>query len=58
MKKMDREFEVVPLTVVLEKARILHDESPIVETFQARCTPSAKTPGKASPPNIRRDEAK
>ncbi len=40
MKKPPRQFDVVPVAVVLQNARILEENNAAVEGFQRRCTPA------------------
>jgi hypothetical protein len=49
MKRTTRQFEVVPVAVVLQKARLLEDANYAKDAFQKRCT-SATDPSRKAPP--------
>lgn len=51
MKKTGRQFDVVPVAVALQTARLIKDDDSAVELFKKRCAPAGTEPAeKASPP--------
>jgi len=51
MKKRTRQFEVVPVSVVLQKVRPLEEQDSVARAFRKRCTTTANRPLKS--PNLK-----